>query len=69
MHTRRPGDHYIDPDTWQRTMPVCEGSWWPAWNNWLNTLSHAGSKPPAMGTRRKGFKPLRDAPGEYVLMR
>jgi polyhydroxyalkanoate synthase subunit PhaC len=69
MHTRLPGDHYIDPDTWQRTMPVSEGSWWPAWIDWLNARSHAGSKPPTMGARRKGLKPLRDAPGEYVMMR
>jgi polyhydroxyalkanoate synthase len=56
-------DSYIDPETWLATVPVQEGSWWPAWEYWL--ASHAGEMilPPPMGHA------LCDAPGSYVLER
>jgi polyhydroxyalkanoate synthase len=43
------------------------GSWWPVWYKWLD--EHRGEKraPPTKGAVRKGYEPLRDAPGEYVL--
>lgn len=66
MHTRLQGDKYMDPDTWMEDMEVNAGSWWPAWNEWLNQRTSAQIKPPTMGASRKGYKPLRDAPGEYV---
>ena len=66
IHTRRPGDKYIDPDTWLEDMEVKPGSWWPAWNKWIDKRTSEQLKPPSMGASRKGYKVLRDAPGEYV---
>lgn len=63
----RPADaRYVSPDDWLASAPVTEGSWWPAWTEWLT--GHAtGSRPaPAMGSQR--FAPLCDAPGTYVLV-
>ena len=67
MATQRPDDKYIDPDSWAESQPVQPGSWWPAWDNWLTEHSAGERKPPATGAPRKGYKVLRDAPGEYVL--
>jgi polyhydroxyalkanoate synthase len=66
IHTRQPGDKYMDPDTWLENMDVNSGSWWPAWDQWLDQRTTAQIKPPTIGASRKGYKPLRDAPGEYV---
>jgi polyhydroxyalkanoate synthase len=52
---------YVDPDTWQATVPVQEGSWWPAWESWLGGRSGESTSPPPMGAS------LCDAPGNYVL--
>jgi polyhydroxyalkanoate synthase len=66
IHTRYPGDKYVDPDTWLETVEVNSDSWWPAWNDWLNQRMSGSAKPPRMGASRKGLKPLEDAPGKYV---
>ena len=63
----RPADgRYIDPDSWQAETPSHEGSWWPAWQTWLQR--HAGKRvaPPALGNKARGYAPLDDAPGRYV---
>ena len=66
VRTRRPDEHYLDPETWQAETPVRNGSWWPEWQSWL--ARHSGEKvaPPAMGAPAKGYGPRRDAPGLYV---
>ena len=69
LHTRKSGDKHIDPDTWFTTVERHAGSWWPAWNSWLDKQMSRSAKPPSMGASRKGYKALRDAPGEYVLQR
>ena len=50
--------------------PSKDGSWWPAWAEWLAGHS-AGEQasPPAMGAPEKGYAPLTDAPGTYVFQR
>ena len=56
-----PGDPYIDPDRWLARVPQVEGSWWPAWDQWLSRHAGKDVPPPA---------PLEEAapaPGEYVL--
>ena len=67
LMTRRPGERYLDPDTWVAAAPQYEGSWWPAWEQWVRA---AGSKrqvdPPELGALEQGFPPLCDAPGAYV---
>ena len=65
-HTRVPGDKYLDPATWMEQQDVQPGSWWPRWNDWLDDRTSTKVAPPTMGASRKGYKPLRDAPGEYV---
>jgi polyhydroxyalkanoate synthase len=66
MHTQLTDDKFIDPDTWFKTVEVNEGSWWPAWDAWLDSQMSTQVKPPSMGASRKGIKPLADAPGTYV---
>ncbi len=66
MQTRQVGDRYVDPDRWINENEAHEGSWWPAWNDWLDQQMSSQIKPPRMGAARKGFKVLRDAPGKYV---
>lgn len=67
MATHHPMDKYVDPDSWARITPLQSGSWWPAWVGWLGEHSSASIEPRTMGAPRRGFKILRDAPGEYVL--
>jgi polyhydroxyalkanoate synthase len=67
IRKRPPGEHHIDPDTWQAETPVRQGSWWPEWESWLAEKSTGKGAPPSMGAPEKGFAPLRDAPGLYVL--
>ncbi len=67
LMTREPGERYMDPDTWIATAPSHEGSWWPAWEEWV---SAAGSTervdPRPLGAADQGYPPLADAPGTYV---
>jgi len=65
--TRRPGDKYMDPAAWMENTEAGDGSWWPTWDAWLDERTSTKVKPPTMGAGRKGYKVLRDAPGEYVL--
>ena len=66
-HTRNPGDKYMDPDTWLESRDAKAGSWWPYWNQWLEERMSKQTAPPSMGAARKGYKILREAPGEYVM--
>jgi polyhydroxyalkanoate synthase len=65
--TRKPGDLYVDPDQWQEQNELVDGSWWPAWDAWMDAWSSSERvAPPKMGRAKAGYKPLRDAPGIYV---
>jgi polyhydroxyalkanoate synthase subunit PhaC len=65
---RRPADgRYIDPDSWVAANPVQQGSWWPVWSAWLAALSSPAAPPPSLGSTAKGYPPLAEAPGQYVL--
>jgi polyhydroxyalkanoate synthase len=66
---RAAGERYVDPDTWVSSTPMAEGSWWPAWTDWLQQKSSGRVAPPAMGAPDKGYPPLGPAPGRYVLER
>lgn len=58
----------LTADEWLAEVPQQEGSWWPAWVEWLD--SHSGpadAKPPAMGAPRRNLPVLGPAPGTYVL--
>ncbi|MFI5455788.1 MAG: alpha/beta fold hydrolase [Isosphaerales bacterium] len=67
MATSTEGDRYIDPETWQAVTPHQEGSWWPAWQAWLERHSSGLVAIPPMGASDRGYPPLADAPGSYVL--
>ena len=64
----RHGEQYVDPETWLVMNPPREGSWWPAWSEWLDERSGAPIVPPPLGRAEGKFAPLMDAPGRYVLM-
>ncbi len=67
---RAPGAQYVDPKTWYDQTKIDEGSWWPAWLSWLDEQSHGRTLPaPEPGAPGKGYRPLEDAPGRYVLER
>jgi len=65
--TRELGGHYHDPDAWIALAPKKHGSWWPEWADWLQARSGEASAPPPMGAPEKGYAPIGDAPGLYVL--
>ncbi|WP_418317966.1 PHA/PHB synthase family protein [Piscinibacter sakaiensis] len=70
IHTRRLVDPHMAPDEWIEAATRHQGSWWPAWHEWLAERSGATQvKPPKLGAPGKGYAPLADAPGEYVLQR
>jgi polyhydroxyalkanoate synthase len=65
--THEEGTRHSDPDTWQAFAPKQEGSWWPAWQGWLEGHSSGPVATPPMGAPERGYPPLADAPGVYVL--
>ena len=57
----------LTADEWLAKAPLHEGSWWPAWADWLEQRSKAKKVPsPPMGNAAKGLRPLEAAPGSYV---
>ncbi len=62
-------ERYLDPDTWLAALRPQEGSWWPAWVAWLDKGSGGLAATPPMGAPDKGYAPLCEAPGTYVLQR
>lgn len=65
--TKAPADLCLNADEWLAEAPLREGSWWPAWTAWLTERSLPEQAPPPMGAAEKGYAPLADAPGTYVL--
>jgi polyhydroxyalkanoate synthase len=67
LTTWREGDRAPDTETWLSATASRQGSWWPAWQQWL--AAHSSGEVPALtelGSPGKGFPPLCDAPGTYV---
>jgi polyhydroxyalkanoate synthase len=63
--TRMAGQPALPPDAWLAAAPEVDGSWWPAWQQWLQAHSGPPARPPALGAAT--LPPLGDAPGTYVL--
>ncbi|MGD8428895.1 MAG: alpha/beta fold hydrolase [Ectothiorhodospiraceae bacterium] len=61
-------DLYMPPEEFLRQTPKKEGSWWPEWEQWLREHSGNRVQPPSMGAPDRGYRPVEDAPGTYVLM-
>ena len=60
---------HLDPATWYNTAAFEEGSWWPAWVDWLSAHSGDPVNPPQPGGGIEDYKPVMAAPGQYVLQR
>lgn len=54
---------------WLADHEPVEGSWWPAWADWLAARSGAPGPAPATGAPARGYPTLGDAPGTYVFQR
>jgi polyhydroxyalkanoate synthase len=68
VRTARAGGRLPSAERFLETVEPVQGSWWPTWAKWLKTHSTARKvSPPGMGVAKKGYKPLGDAPGTYVL--
>jgi poly[(R)-3-hydroxyalkanoate] polymerase subunit PhaC len=65
--TRAHDEHHLDPDTWLERAPRFEGTWWPAWEEWMAAGSGERTAPPPKGAAGKQYVPLAEAPGRYVL--
>ncbi|MBL8551363.1 MAG: alpha/beta fold hydrolase [Hyphomonadaceae bacterium] len=63
MMTRAPDARQQEPEQWLRRAAAAQGSWWPAWLEWLAARSGAPVMPPWPPADA-----LSDAPGDYVLM-
>jgi polyhydroxyalkanoate synthase len=58
-------DNTADPDDWQRTAPIQQGSWWPDYAAWL--AARSGAEVPAPGAPGNSrFRVIEAAPGSYV---
>jgi polyhydroxyalkanoate synthase subunit PhaC len=54
-----------DPDRWLSAAAAHEGSWWPAWAQWL--IPRSGEDKPAPAALGSAvYRPLAPAPGTYV---
>ena len=62
---RKAQGAWVEPDHWLRRAKLHEGSWWPAWHEWL--AAHSSTPRPARAIPTRAI--LGDAPGEYVLQR
>lgn len=68
LHRPRHGA-YVAPDEFLDRSREVDGSWWPAFQQWLAARSGPRRRPPTMGAPRRGLAALCDAPGTYVLVR
>ncbi len=62
--TRQSDEHYLDANNWLDLAKIKKGSWWQAWNKWLDQHS-SPKKVPAPQLDPS----LPDAPGVYVLQK
>ena len=62
LMTRRQGERYMEPDTWVAAAPHYEGSWWPAWEEWVRAsgsndeVDPPSSAPSRADTRRSATR-------------
>ena len=63
--THHVGDTHPPPEQWLGEASMRDGSWWPAWQEWLAGLSGEKIPPPSLGSAT--CPPAGDAPGRYVL--
>jgi poly[(R)-3-hydroxyalkanoate] polymerase subunit PhaC len=57
----------LTPEKWHERAPLHQGSWWPAWEEWLAAHSAARQVPArALPEKNGAGQALEDAPGQYV---
>ena len=67
---KRTDDPCLGADEWAAAATPKDGSWWVDWCQWLDRHSSSDRvPPPAMGAAAKGYAPVEEAPGTYVLQR
>jgi len=66
---REAGAPSLSSAQWLEQAALHQGSWWPRLVAWLRERSGEPVAPPPMGAAARGYAPLADAPGEYVLER
>ena len=66
MRVRAAGAAWVAPDQWARGAQQHEGSWWPAWHDWL---LQKGSGRTVKARTPKAADVLCDAPGDNVMVR
>lgn len=67
---KRTNDVCLSADEWAGAAERRDGSWWPAWAQWLGEHSAADRVPARQpGAPGSGLPVLEDAPGVYVLQR
>ena len=60
----------LSPEDWLTAHDSADGSWWPAWGEWLAARSGKPIAAPAeLGAPKAGYQPLCDAPGTYIYQR
>jgi polyhydroxyalkanoate synthase len=64
---RHHAEHYVDPDTWLADATLREGSWWPAWAEWLEHRNRGRRRPAPARAGSSRYRSLGPAPGTYVL--
>lgn len=60
---------YQSADDWAADAERRDGSWWPAWQQWLASHSSEPGAPPGIGAPEQHYDVLGDAPGTYVFQR
>jgi polyhydroxyalkanoate synthase subunit PhaC len=60
------GSTHVDADKWFDAHTPQQGSWWPAWFDWLGDHSGPLATPPPLGNPKAGFAPGEAAPGMFV---
>ena len=64
----RKGKRRLDAGQWIDVAHETAGSWWNAWGDWLEAR-HGGKVAARRTLGGSGFRPVADAPGDYVRIR
>ncbi len=69
-HDARRAAASCSADKFLERVEPAQGSWWPVWADGSRTVRRRRQvPPPPMGAAKKGYKPVADAPGSYVLQK
>ena len=69
MLDKKRNTKHMSSNNWLEKAPKYEGSWWPAWEQWLVKLSTPEKITATAVSDYQGQKIICDAPGDYVLQK